>query len=447
MALGISSKILTHFLPFPIRVLFVFLALLGLLLILLSDRLRLKMKHLVSRHFRRPHYDYRNAWKAFTTRTAALVEEKALCEAVVKMIAEMFDALSVSIWLADERRNVLRCGGSTVFSGDQVENIPRLQNGSSALMRYLRHRPSLLDLEDSVAISTLELKPSHVDLFRKARIRYLLPLAAGNDLLGFMSLDDRVKGRPFSFEESDLLGTIADQVAVSLLNLKLSERLRQAGEMEAFQTIAAFFVHDLKNLASKLSMMLENLPKHFDKPAFRDDALRLMSQSVDQINTICSRLSLLREKLEIRSVETDLNEVVTAMVTGLDCLPAGCLVEKLQPIPKVLADPEQIQKVLFNLILNAGDAVGEEGEILVTTGSRDGWVELSVSDNGCGISKAFMDQFLFRPFRTTKTRGTGIGLFQSKMIVEAHNGVIEVESQEGQGSTFRVLLPIGEKGK
>ena len=68
-------------------------------------------------------------------------------------------------------------------------------------------------------------------------------------------------------------------VAADLLNLKLSERLRQAREMEAFQTVAAFFVHDLKNLASKLSMMLENLPNHFDNPGFRDDAMQMMTST------------------------------------------------------------------------------------------------------------------------------------------------------------------------
>jgi hypothetical protein len=69
-------------------------------------------------------------------------------------------------------------------------------------------------------------------------------------------------------------------------------------------------------------------------------------------------------------------------------------------------------------------------------------VELSVKDNGCGMSKEFVEQSLFRPFKTTKATGTGIGLFQSKMIVEAHNGRMEVESREGEGSTFRVLLPV-----
>jgi hypothetical protein len=107
-------------------------------------------------------------------------------------------------------------------------------------------------------------------------------------------------------------------------------------------------------------------------------------------------------------------------------------------------DPEQIRKVLTNLVLNANDAVEEGGRIHICTGRRDGWVELIVADNGSGMSREFMDQCLSRPFKTTKKHGIGIGLFQSRMIVEAHKGEIEVESEEGVGSTFRVLLPIQE---
>jgi len=90
LALGISSKIMTPFLPFSLLALFVFLSLLGLLMVLYSDRVRLKMKRFITRHLRQPQYDYRNVWIDFTARTAALVEEKALCETVVKMISEIF---------------------------------------------------------------------------------------------------------------------------------------------------------------------------------------------------------------------------------------------------------------------------------------------------------------------------------------------------------------------
>jgi signal transduction histidine kinase len=104
-------------------------------------------------------------------------------------------------------------------------------------------------------------------------------------------------------------------------------------------------------------------------------------------------------------------------------------------------DPEQMKKVLVNLILNSNEAVGEDGEIVVATEEQDGWVRLSVNDNGCGMSKEFISHFLFRPFQSTKNRGLGIGLFLSKKIVEAQRGRIEVESEEGKGSSFRILLP------
>ena len=78
----------------------------------------------------------------------------------------------------------------------------------------------------------------------------------------------------------------------------------------------------------------------------------------------------------------------------------------------------------------------------VETSQNNGWAVLSVSDNGCGMNPEFLNHSLFRPFQTTKKNGLGIGLFQSKMIVEAHRGRIQVESQPGKGTTFRIILPI-----
>jgi putative PEP-CTERM system histidine kinase len=212
--------------------------------------------------------------------------------------------------------------------------------------------------------------------------------------------------------------------------------------MEAFQTMSTFVVHDLKNLASTLSLTMENIPIHFENPDFRNDALRIIKQSVSKINNMCSQLSMLSQMIELKKVETDLNELIN---TSLSCLNGSIkvpLVQNLNAVSKLMIDPGQVQKVLTNLILNANEAIGNEGEIRLATEQRDGWAILSVSDNGCGMSKEFMEQSLFRPFKTTKRQGMGIGLFQSKMIVEAHQGRIEVESEEGRGTTFRVFLPI-----
>jgi len=96
--------------------------------------------------------------------------------------------------------------------------------------------------------------------------------------------------------------------------------------------------------------------------------------------------------------------------------------------------------------LNAKEAVNAAGagEVRLRTAQENGWILLSVADNGCGMSEEFLRRSLFRPFQTTKKSGLGIGMFHSKAIVEAHQGRIEVESKVGQGTTFRVLLPVRE---
>ncbi len=93
-------------------------------------------------------------------------------------------------------------------------------------------------------------------------------------------------------------------------------------------------------------------------------------------------------------------------------------------------------------MLNAHDAVNGQGKIFVATSASDSHLVFSVTDNGPGMSREYIEQSLFRPFKSTKKRGMGIGLFHSKMIVEAHQGRIEVVSEEGKGSTFRVILPV-----
>ena len=133
---------------------------------------------------------------------------------------------------------------------------------------------------------------------------------------------------------------------------------------------------------------------------------------------------------------------MTEALKGLVTTPPVELVSQLRPLPKVRLDPVQIQNVVTNLVLNASDAVGAAGRITVETSQQNGCVVLAVADTGCGMSPEFVQHSLFRPFQTTKKAGIGIGMFQCKMIVEAHRGRIKVESEPGKGTAFRVSLPI-----
>jgi signal transduction histidine kinase len=101
-----------------------------------------------------------------------------------------------------------------------------------------------------------------------------------------------------------------------------------------------------------------------------------------------------------------------------------------------------MQKVVLNFILNANESAPDGTEVRISTCRQGDHLLLSVTDRGRGMSKEFMDKSLFHPFKTTKAGGSGIGLYQCRMIVEAHGGRIEVQSREGHGSTFTVVLPL-----
>jgi signal transduction histidine kinase len=181
---------------------------------------------------------------------------------------------------------------------------------------------------------------------------------------------------------------------------------------------------------------------HFDDPAFREDALRGTAKTVAHINRLIERLSLLRHELKIKPVESDLNMVVARSIADWEKASGVNLVKDFQPLPQILLDQEQLLKVITNLVLNAKEAMSQDGQIHIETRQTNGWAMLSVSDNGCGMNPEFLNRSLFRPFQTTKKNGLGIGMFQSKMIVEAHKGRIEVESEPCKGTTFRIYLPL-----
>jgi len=156
-----------------------------------------------------------------------------------------------------------------------------------------------------------------------------------------------------------------------------------------------------------------------------------------------ARLSTLRQRPDSIQVEADLNQLVGEALDRVNEMPDIELMRELQPLPRILADREQIQSVVTNLVLNARDALGAGGRIQVRTELRGaGRVVLSVVDNGCGMSQAFLKESLFRPFQSTKKKGLGIGLFQSRAIVQAHGGGMHVESEIGKGTTFLVSFPV-----
>ncbi len=436
---------------FQAQVLVVLLGIVVLIVMIFSDRLRQRVGQFVSRHFRRPQHDSRVVWTQLTRQLSDARDEASLSTVAARFLSETFRALSVTLWVADERRDRLRFAASTSplarAAAGSTDGEIAVEGLAGSFFSGQPAAGRTFSLEKDRSDWAEALRRANPRQFAASGERLCVPLTTGERCLGVAVLGDRVNSVPYTGEEIDLLECIRDHLTAALLNLRLTGDLMQAKEMEAFQTMSTFFVHDLKNAAYSLGLMLENLPVHFDDPEFRADALRGVGSTVGRINHLIERLGTLRRKPEAYPAPLDLNRLVQETLDALPAAPAGVTLHReLAPLPTVHADREQIESVLTNLVLNARDALEPRGgEIRVRTGTQGGRAEFSVSDNGCGMSAEFLRGSLFRPFHTTKKKGLGIGMFQSKMIVEANRGSLLVESTLGKGTTFRVSLPLAPK--
>jgi putative PEP-CTERM system histidine kinase len=248
-------------------------------------------------------------------------------------------------------------------------------------------------------------------------------------------------GTPYSREDLEFFMTVGEQAAGVIVTARLSETLAQAREFEAFHRLTSFVIHDLKNAVSALSMLSQNALQHFDDPEFQKDAVRTLSRTVDRMKALLARLAAAPDAGQLRSDPVDLSALALEATRPLDGGRVS-LVKEFAPIATVRGDAEALLKVIQNLVTNAVEAVGGHGTVTVRSYEETDYVVCEVTDTGCGMSSEFIQKSLFAPFKSTKSGGWGIGLYQAKGIVTAHGGTIEVTSREGTGSTFRLRLPL-----
>ncbi|HEY6118353.1 MAG TPA: ATP-binding protein [Pyrinomonadaceae bacterium] len=248
-----------------------------------------------------------------------------------------------------------------------------------------------------------------------------------------------------------------DEVRVIADNINLmTERLREqlardaeARQFESFVRLSAMLTHDLKNAIEALSLIVGNMETHFHNEQFRTDVMKSLTLATEKLKSLVSRITNPVNTLSgehRRPVPVDLTIFLRRVVEMIG-EPVGSKYQinlKLPEPVNALVDPDRIERVMENLMINAIEAMGDKGGTLtIEAGPSDSGkrVFFSVSDSGPGMTEQFIAEKLFHPFATTKNRGVGLGLYTCREVVRANAGSIEVQSIEGVGTTFRVVLP------
>jgi len=245
-----------------------------------------------------------------------------------------------------------------------------------------------------------------------------------------------------NWEVMDVLKTAARQAASYLALDQAARALADARQFEGFNRLSAFVVHDLKNLIAQLSLVARNAERHRHNPAFIDDAMDTIKNSVAKMNRLLAQLRSPDQRTA--SARIDLVALVEDAVR---------LRSVQEPVPKlelladerlsVRADADRLGAIVAHVIQNAQEATPRDGRVIVRVGRLDDHAAIDVDDTGSGMDADFVRERLFKPFDSTKgLTGMGVGAYDARELVSSLGGRVIVDSEPGRGTRFRMLIPV-----
>jgi signal transduction histidine kinase len=228
---------------------------------------------------------------------------------------------------------------------------------------------------------------------------------------------------------------------------RLRDMIRKEGEQKQFESFArlsSVMTHDLKNQILSLSLLVSNMERKFDREGFKEDAMRTLSDSVNNLENLVAKLSDPRTPTKRIREKSNLTELVERVIQRTVAQASNRFQVSVQLKPEVYAtvDGKAIERVIENLVINALEAMPSGGSLSVATQTNNGYAVIVVADSGKGMTDEFVRDRLFHPFATTKKKGIGLGLYSCRDIIEQHGGQIDVASKVNAGTEFKIILPV-----
>jgi putative PEP-CTERM system histidine kinase len=421
-----------------LQVVFLFGTFLVLVVSLTSGAVRGYLKTLVAKYFLQYKYDYREEWLRFIRTVGEAEESVHLPERVIQAVCDVVDSPEGGLWLLDQQGDYALRTKWNLSRWDLDAPSATVEN-TAQLAAFLARTHSIVNIDE------LRGDPSRYEgtalpswIAQISRAWLIVPLIHHDQLRGFIVLGQSRAPKDLDWEDYDLLRTIGQQAASYLVEYELSEALADARQFEAFNKRFAFVIHDIKNLVSQLSLIVSNAARHRHDAAFQDDVIKTVEGSVEKMRRLL--LQLHRQPSSSNTIEID--KLVQTMVSAQSGRgPQTTLEVKAQAL-KVTADEDRLRRVMGHLLQNAAEAAKESGKIQVRLSSEGSMAVIEVEDNGPGMDPQFVRDKLFRPFKTTKGEGYGIGVYETNEYARALGGRLDVFSQPGRGTIMKMSLPL-----
>jgi len=432
------------------QVSFLMAALLVLAITLSSGQVQAHLRNFISRNFFSYKYDYRVEWLRFIDAISDSATNLPIPQRAGQALANIIGSTGGVVWIRGDEESVLHAAASWNM-GDLPADIAISETWLTELARHagvINVRRGDLDGDKPIGARL----PAWLVSCPRAFI--ILPLHHAQKFIGFVLLADMRAPRSFGWEDFDLLKTASRQAASYIAEETAAQALARARRFEEFNRRFAFIVHDVKNLAAQMTLILKNAEHHGGKPEFQKDMLHTVGESASRLRAM---LEQLRTPLFTAAVASPLDLVALLHDLGTTWkLQFPRLEANLPDEPvSIVGHDGQLRAVLNHLIQNAADAAGQDGSVALelhiegvhrsnaTHESAEDkcWAVITVVDDGPGMEADFIENKLFQPLTSEKINGFGIGAFQARQIARDMGGRLEIESKRGRGSRIMVRLP------
>ncbi len=410
-----------------------------LLMMAVSGKIRHAVKYFVSTHFYNNKYEYRDEWLAFSRRLQDARTESEVVDAFHRILSRSLFTNAIAIWTGDPRQGYRMA----LRRGIRVKTPEALALPSDhPLIARLGQNRYLHFGQGRAEGSETDETPLPAPLSETGLVLFA-PFSVGEELVGLVGVGPEFTGGRYGPDDFDLLEALGTQAASALMSARSAQALAEARRQEAWDAMSAFILHDVKNAASMLSLIRQNAPRHMDDPEFQTDLLESIDHALARMDKVRNRLDALKQEVAPDWKTLDMERWLSAECARLKRRLQGMSIQVNCPEGwELRTDSDILSTILENLMLNAMEAGATRARVAVENFDGSGPV-LSVADNGPGIPEELLPDGLFEPFRTTKSTGTGVGLWQAHRLAAALGGELLVANGEEGGAIFTLEFSMG----